>query len=318
MKGTKRIALIILVGFFTTHAYAGTPEPCPPQQGIALQVLGSGGPIADDGRASAGYIIWVDGQSKVLIDAGGGTFLRFGEAGARFVDLDFVGVSHFHTDHSADLPALLKSGYFSDRVRSLSIAGPDGSDIFPGLEAYLQRMLNEQEGAYSYLSGYLNGTGGLPLLVPLEVGSTAKGAVTLVGDKQSTLQISALPVPHGIVPALAFRVRIGEVVIVFAGDQNGSDPRFIAFARDATVLVMHMPIPQGAGGPARRLHAPPSVIADIAQQSGAKTLVLSHFMARSLVNIEESVKSIRSVYSGEVLPAADLDCIVAESVQATK
>ncbi|MEK6194366.1 MAG: MBL fold metallo-hydrolase, partial [Deltaproteobacteria bacterium] len=86
---------------------------CPEAEGPALQVLGSGGPIADDGRASSGYLVWVDGRSRFLVDAGGGVFLRFGEAGARFEDLEHISISHFHTDHSTDLVALLKSGYFS-------------------------------------------------------------------------------------------------------------------------------------------------------------------------------------------------------------
>tara|TARA_R110001599_G_scaffold337686_1_gene556191 strand:- start:8164 stop:9111 length:948 start_codon:yes stop_codon:yes gene_type:complete len=313
LKYTNPIALIILGGLLTISAYARTERQCPPQKGIALQVLGSGGPIADDGRASAGYIVWVNGESKILIDVGGGTFLRFGEAGASFADLDFIGVSHFHTDHSADLPALLKSGYFSGRERSLSIVGPDGSDTFPGLESYLQRMLDEEEGAYGYLSGYLNGTGGLPALVPLEISRSATEPALIMDDNRSDIQVTAMHVPHGIVPALAFRVRIGATVIVFSGDQNGDDPRFIEFAKNATLLVMHIPIPEGVEGAARRLHAPPSVIADIASESGAKTLVLSHFMARSLVDIKETVKSIRAIYGGNVLAAEDLDCIVAET-----
>lgn len=74
-------------------------NPCPPATGVALQVLGSGGPIADDGRASSSCLIWVDGKSRVLIDAGGGAFLRFGEARASSHDLDFIGLSHFHADH---------------------------------------------------------------------------------------------------------------------------------------------------------------------------------------------------------------------------
>ncbi len=313
LKYTIQIALILLGGLLTIHTYARTTEQCPPQQGVALQVLGSGGPIADDGRASTGYIIWINGESKILIDAGGGTFLRFGEAGASFEDLDFIGLSHFHTDHSADLPALLKSGYFSGRERSVSIAGPDGSDIFPGLESYLQRMLSKDEGAYGYLSGYLDGTGGLPNLVPFEIDRSAKGPVLIMGDSKSDIEISAMHVPHGIVPALAFRVRIGATVIVFSGDQNGSDSRFIEFAKNASILVMHMPIPEGAEGAARRLHAPPSLIANIANQSRAKTLLLSHFMARSLVDLQQSVKSIRSIYGGNVLTAEDLDCVVADS-----
>jgi hypothetical protein len=41
--------------------------------GLHLQVLGSGGPAAWDGRASSAYVLWVDGRSRVLVDAGGGS-----------------------------------------------------------------------------------------------------------------------------------------------------------------------------------------------------------------------------------------------------
>ena len=51
-------------------------------QSISLQILGSGGPEFSQ-RASSSYIIWVDGKAKVLVDAGGGAFLRFSESGAK-------------------------------------------------------------------------------------------------------------------------------------------------------------------------------------------------------------------------------------------
>ena len=50
-------------------------------QSISLQILGSGGPEFSQ-RASSSYIIWVDGKAKVLIDAGGGAFLRFSQSEA--------------------------------------------------------------------------------------------------------------------------------------------------------------------------------------------------------------------------------------------
>ncbi len=42
---------------------------------------------------------------------------------ADFRDLDFMGLSHFHADRSADFAALMKSGYFSNRKRALTVAG---------------------------------------------------------------------------------------------------------------------------------------------------------------------------------------------------
>ncbi len=72
---------------------------------------------------------------------------------------------------------------------------------------------------------------------------------------------------------------------------------------------MHMPVPENISGVGRKLHAPPSVIGAIAAKTGAGALVLSHFMARSLVDMEANLKEIRSRYQGQVLSADDLECI---------
>ncbi len=283
------------------------PSPdCPPNTGVALQVLGSGGPIADDGRASSSYVIWVNGKSRVLIDAGGGAFLRFGEAGASFADLDFVGLSHFHTDHSADLPALLKSGNFSSRKRNLVVAGPDAGGPFPGLEDWLAALLARDNGAFGYLRGYLDGSGGLVRLLRSEV---AERGVTRVLDTES-VAVDAMHVPHGIVPALAFRVTADGKTLVFASDQNGSNEAFRDFARGADVLVMHLVIPEDATGVATRLHAKPSIVGHIAGDAQPAVLLLSHFMARSLANLEGNVAKVRDAYDGEIVLASDLACIV--------
>ena len=79
---------------------------CEPE-GVSVQVLSAGGPRAGSGRASSSYLVWIDGEAKVMIDVGGGAFLRFGEAGASLATLSLLGLSHFHPDHASDLPALL-------------------------------------------------------------------------------------------------------------------------------------------------------------------------------------------------------------------
>ena len=308
MMRKTHLPLIALV--LSAACSAGAQQPaaeCPPPDGVALQVLGSGGPIADDGRASSGYIVWVDGRSRVLVDAGGGTFLRFGEAGASFVDLDFVGLSHFHTDHSADFPALLKSGNFSGREAPLPVTGPGPGGPFPGLASWLDSLLAARTGAYGYLSGYLDGSGRLVKLVPREIDRDTEEPVNVL---QGDIRIDALPVPHGIVPALGFRITIGEVSIVFASDQNGSSDAFTEFAKDASVLVMHLPVPEDASGTALQLHARPSRVASIAAEAGAGTLVLSHFMGRSLRDLDGNVDVVRAGYDGRVVIATDLACVV--------
>src|ERR1700735_500514 len=95
-------------------------------EGVTVQVLGSGGPELQDKRASSSYLIWEDGQARVLVDAGGGSALRFGERGAQISQLDVIFFSHFHEDHSGDFPALIKSSWFEERKRPLPVYGPEG------------------------------------------------------------------------------------------------------------------------------------------------------------------------------------------------
>ena len=299
--------MAILVGCLLL-AETARAAMCPPGHGLTLQVLGSGGPVADDGRASSAYLVWNNGKARILVDAGGGSFLRFAQAQARFEDLDLIAISHFHTDHSTDLPALLKSGYFSSRARSLPISGPDGDDPFPGLEAFIASILDPGRGSYAYLAGYLDGSDGLVELKLVPV--TRQGRTVTVLD-QSGLRVKAQGVPHGIVPTLAYRVEEGGQSIVFASDQNGGSSRFSDFARGASILVAHLAVSENATGAARKLHAPASVIGQMASQSEAKILVLSHFMSRSLKDLDNSLVKIRLQFSGNIILAEDLQCIEA-------
>jgi ribonuclease BN (tRNA processing enzyme) len=302
------LALAPLV--LATSACAEMPKltTCTSNNEVTLQVLGSGGPIADDGRASSSYLVWVNGKSRILIDAGGGSFLRFGEARASFSELAFVGISHFHTDHSAAFPALLKSGSFSDQRDVINVAGPSGGGVFPGLVEFVNTLLNDENGVYAYLSAYRDGRRGFAKLAMHEVNDSASASRLVFEDAAEDIQIHAMRVPHGIVPALAFRVRVGGAVLVFSGDQNGLDPLFVNFAKNADILVMHMPIPEDATGVAIALHAKPSLIGKIAAEANAKSLLLSHFMARSLRDLDKNVEQVKGNYSGSVLLADDLSC----------
>ena len=75
---------------------------------FALVVLGSGGPRSF-GRASSGYAVLVDGEPRVLIDVGPGTFLRLGELELDLDALDTVLLTHLHVDHAGDLPGFVKA-----------------------------------------------------------------------------------------------------------------------------------------------------------------------------------------------------------------
>ncbi len=300
----RRMALSVLV--LTLLSLNAVAEPSCSAHPLALQILGSGGPVADDSRASSGYLLWHQGRSRLLVDAGSGVFTRFGEAGARFADLDLLALSHFHTDHAASLPALLKSGYFSSRRRPLPVVGPGAAGPFPSLDQFLHRLLDRKQGAFAYLAGYLTGTDGLVKLEPTTVKVDLREPVTVYDA--GGLRVEALPVPHGIVPALAFRATVAGRTLVFGSDQNGSGAAFKDLARGADLLVLHAAIPERAGRAARSLHAVPSRLADIARDTDPATLVISHWMARSLRHQQAIASSIVEQYGGKLALAQDLDC----------
>ena len=298
-----------------TAEVAGGQRNCS-EATLALQVLGSGGPFLRDGRASSSYLLWVNGRARVMVDAGGGAFARFGEAGARIEDLRLLGISHFHPDHSSDLPAIL---WVSNNFRTelLPFIGPSRGDVFPGAADFVSRLFDGADGAFPILSGTVGGDGlGFPLVVT-EV-DVEDSQPTLVFDEED-LKVTALGVPHNA-PALAFRVEVGNVSVVFGSDQTGTNPNFPEFARDASVLVMHLT--RSATSAPNATHALPNVVGQVAQEAEARRLVLSHltsverehrrFESTSLADLPANVAAVREHYKGEVIVASDLLCVALE------
>ncbi len=274
---------------------------------LALQILGSGGPIAEGPRAGASAIVWLDGKAVLLVDAGSGAFVRYGAAGARFEDHRAIAITHLHADHVADLDAILNSGGFSDRSDDLPVIGPVGSDYFPGMRDHLHALFDAQTGAFRYLSGYLDGSEGKARLLPVEVGPDRQ--LEVFADPALQLNVTAIPVEHGVVPALAFLVELRGKTIVFAGDQNAMSDGFVeALAgRKPDILVAHNVIPEGEGQP-RGLHRPPASIGEMAAALDPGLLVLSHNMNRALVRQAEGEAAIRQHYRGPMVVADDLAC----------
>ncbi|WP_338029166.1 MBL fold metallo-hydrolase [Francisella halioticida] len=283
-------------------------------------LLGSGGPITDDARASAGELIWLDGKSKILIDASGGTYLRFGQSGARIEDLEMINMTHFHADHSADLPAILKGAYFSDRKENLPLSGPTHLDLFPSATYFLQRVFGKEHGSYAYLHGILTGTDGFSFkLDPVtNVDFTSLKPIKVFSNKEFT--IWALGIPKGDVPTLAYKIvsKKGTIVVTGAGGSNKHDKfrdAFIKFAKNADILMMPMPVDESTDAAGSFLHAKPSVIGKVAAAVNPKALVLSHFLGKGLVLKDESTKIVKKYYKGPVYEGRDLACFPVDGVK---
>jgi ribonuclease BN (tRNA processing enzyme) len=139
--------------------------------------------------------------------------------------------------------------------------------------------------------------------VRLDVGvvDVTKAGPSTVFDRQG-VAVTALGIPHGNLPTLAYRVQAREVSIVFSSDQTGTNPRFVEFAKGANVLVMHLAIAAGAMSP---LHASPAVVGRVAQEAGVGRLIVSHI---GQFDLDTAIGGLKKFYTGPLTVGADLQC----------
>lgn len=279
-------------------------EGCP-EEGVTLQILGSGGPAAGNGRASAGYLVRLNGNPAAMIDAGGGTYLRLQQAGVHMRDIEFLGISHFHPDHASELPALLWSDIFSNRSAPLNVSGPagDGSD---GLKGFLS-AINDMAAPIDAFTR----------INAIEVFPKKDSLMTVYKDE--IMEVAAIGVNHANKSSLAYSVTIGNKRIVFGGDQTLDSPAFIDFVKGSDLMVLHLAISEVAEKPFTNLHAKPGKVGEIAQESGIQRVVLSHLMkldssharARefSLSDLNSNIELVKANFNGTIILAEDLLCI---------
>lgn len=186
-------------------------------------------------------------------------------------------ITHFHADHVSGLPDFLWGEIAGERRQPLTIAGPDGRAAnFPSLPTLLDRLTGSNS-PFPTLSDLATGTPfALRLTTLSTVGRASQPVVDLGG-----IRVTAQSVPHGPVPALAYRFDGPGFGVVIGGDQSGTDPAFVTFATGADVLVVHAMVNDRAKD--HRLAdivALPERLGALAGQSGAKRLVLSHLMGQ--------------------------------------
>lgn len=299
-------SLLLSLSLFCASSAFATQLQCQ-NKDFTLQTLGSGGPISDDQRASSAEVIWLNGKSALLIDAGGGAYLRFGQAGAKLEELKLIGLTHFHTDHTADLAAILKGGFFVSEPQKLTLAGPERGGAFPSMTEHFSALFNAQNGAFAYLNGLYQATDGIQIATDLkDISYTSNTPVVVYQD--GDVKVTAIGIPHGDVPCLAYRIDSEKGSIVISADQNGSDSRFIDFAKGTDILVMPSAIDEHADSASKFMHASPETVGKLANAINPKVLVLNHFMGKSLKAKDQSIDIIKQFYHGKIYASRDLSC----------
>ena len=292
MKKMLNCSVAVLSFTFSFSAWAACLD-----SGVQLQILGSGGPAAASGRASASYLIWLDGVARIMVDAGSGTKDQFHSSGATLDDIQLLALSHLHPDHASELPGILWPAGGNFRV-----SGPSAGSVFPSIEVFLERLFGAG-GAFPILEDRID-------LDPFTVDVSSNDPIEVW--RGGDARVRGTGVPHADVPTIGYRFDMGDSSIAFASDQNGSDPSFIDFIRGADILVIHLSGTEESTGMIAALHARPSVWGQMATSADVGRVVVSHISTSSPQVLETSLGVLRENYDGPLTVGEDLMCIEVE------
>lgn len=243
---------------------------------MRLTVLGSGTAIPEADRFPAGYLLEA-GAITAMVDCGPGTLRRLAQAGVGLERLDAVLLTHYHTDHCADLAALLfalHSPHYAGR-KPLRVFGAPG----------LRRLVETLTGVWPWLS---------PRGYELELHEVLPGSFPL-GD----CTVHAVPIRH-TAQSLGYRVEHDGRAIAFSGDADECD-ELVELARGVGVFVCDAATPDG-----EKLdgHLTPGLAAGYAQRADVRLLVLTHFYPACRGRDLRAMAAAR--FAGQIVTATDL------------
>ena len=214
---------------------------------MKLTVLGSGGIVPDPQRGGPAYLLSHQ-DHHLLLDAGPGALRALVKTSVSLDDLDGICITHQHADHTGELFLLLDLERYRIRKKPLWFAG---TSIVDELIDFHRNWGRQQpyELPFALERLPLPGTGNI-------------GPFTIEGAR----------VPH-TTNSIGLRITADDHTVVYPGD-CGPAKEVVKLAKDADLLILECTMPSGSPSPA---HLTPEDAAEIAVQSGAKKLVLSHF-----------------------------------------
>jgi ribonuclease BN (tRNA processing enzyme) len=220
---------------------------------MRLTTIGTGTAAPHARRVSAAHLVETH-DVRLLLDCGSGAVHRMAQLGIAWPTITHVALTHFHTDHIADLPQLITAwrwGQLPPRHDPVTLYGP------PGTGALLERL------AAVYGVSLL--APGFPLTVR-EIG--ADEVIRLPGG----VEMRTHAVPHAP-ESVAYSISEGTRRLVYTGD-TGESEALGEWAADCDLLLAECSLPDTM---AIREHLTPRQAGALAARARTARLVLTHF-----------------------------------------
>ncbi|MEQ1890234.1 MAG: MBL fold metallo-hydrolase [Alphaproteobacteria bacterium] len=278
------------------RAFAPRHDELVAENALRVAVCGSGSPLADADRRPACNLVFAAGRIFV-VDAGAGSFARVAKWRLPLDRMEAVFLTHFHSDHIADLPEARLQSWVNQRPAPLLVFGG------PGVE----RIVSGFAEAFALDDFYRIAHHGADFLKPengplqaQEIangdGAPLTGLQSKVVYEKDGLIVTAFAVDHTpVVPAYGYRFDYKGRSVVFSGDTHKSAGLAQA-ARGADVLLHEamdkniVGLMSAAAARAQKTvaekimadipdyHASPQDAAETAKEAGVAHLVLTHLI----------------------------------------
>ncbi len=256
---------------------------------ITVVTCGTGTPIPSD-RAQSCTAVMVNGLF-LLFDAGDGAVRSIEGHPLPIEEVDAVFLTHFHSDHIADLGEVISRSWILGRNQTLPVYGGTG----------VSRVVRGFNAIYALDDNYRTTHHGEDLLPPQFAGANPEriedpGVTARVVFERDGVTVAAFRVNHPpIEPALGFRIEYGGRTIVLSGDTTETESLLEA-SRGADMLVAEVLSEEltetlecalkNAGDQrnatlirdVRTYHIGTTELAQLAEDAGVRTLVLTHIV----------------------------------------
>tara|TARA_R110000868_G_scaffold170477_1_gene405775 strand:- start:1818 stop:2789 length:972 start_codon:yes stop_codon:yes gene_type:complete len=298
----------------------------------SLVLLGTaGGPVLRTTRSQPASMLVVNGD-VYLIDAGDGASAQITKSGHSLPSVRAVFLTHHHMDHTAGLAGVLAFNWSVVRQTPLFIYGP------PGTEALVQRGLSYfsiSEDIFKRESPAVPGMADNPRPADIHGGGDVyeDENIRVIAAENSHFHNVCHDEACPELKSFSYRFEIKggnkPTSVVFTGD-TGPSKSVVELAKDTDVLVSeiidlpstviflrdYIRLPEASLTPMvahmETEHLTPEEVGKLARDSGAKTVVLNHFVWGNQdkePDVEKLTNVVSKVYGGNIIPGYDLQVI---------
>ncbi|MBD3350783.1 MAG: MBL fold metallo-hydrolase [Candidatus Lokiarchaeota archaeon] len=294
---------------------------------ILIALLGTGGPINNKIRIAATGISVLSENVFLLFDCGSGVGRNADILRLPTRNLTKVFLTHFHSDHIADLGEVSFGSWVRGRNEPLEIYGPEKvQDIVEGYARayshdFAYRTLHHGEEIMPYNASKMIAR---PFSIPPR-SETEKDPVKIQVCEEKEYKVWALEADHGPVrPAVSYCIEIRGKKIVILGDGNYHE-YLTDFCKDADIIIANTISHEIAGiiseatremGQFRyakitkdicNYHMNPVQAATLAHDSNAKKLILIHVTPPIFNRIikKRYIRGVKKIYDGPIVIGKD-------------